>query len=310
MKPMTCLLFLLLVVACGSSEQRNGLLAVATESNGDWDLSIVNLDNKLVQTLTDNRVFDFEPVWSPDGSQIAYTSEYVTGEERVIMEPGANGETVERVEEIAGDRDILILSDDGSHLRRLGLSGVTDDQPAWSPDGDQIAFVSDRSGDVDIWVMDSYGENATQLTSSPLEDWMPAWSPDGTRIAYSSKRSGIWEIFIVDSDGSNVTPISATDAQADNWGPVWSPDGNQIAFASMQSGNWDIFLTTVGSGHFEQLTSQPGTDFEPVWSPDGKRIAFASDRRGKMEVHLMLADGTGIEPTGVLGLPSDWTASP
>jgi Tol biopolymer transport system component len=77
-------------------------------------------------------------------------------------------------------------------------SGDYDDsQPAWSPDGKQLAFTSnrtaepDRNYNSDIWVVDAdnsdQGKTLRQVTTNPGEDHSPAWSPDGKWIAFVSR---------------------------------------------------------------------------------------------------------------------------
>jgi TolB protein len=52
-----------------------------------------------------------------------------------------------------------------------------DFDPAWSPDGTQIAFVSDRDGNQEIYVVNIDGTNLQRLTWSEGSDRSPAWQP-------------------------------------------------------------------------------------------------------------------------------------
>ena len=131
---------------------------------------------------------------------------------------------------------------DGSDVLNLTNHEKADRQPAWSPDGRQIAFSSNRDGgDGDIYVMDSDGSDVLNLTNHEKADRQPAWSPDGRQIAFSSDRDGNFDIYVMDSDGSdvlNLTNHEMTNEQS----PAWSPDGRQIAFSSNRDGNFDIYV--------------------------------------------------------------------
>ncbi len=85
------------------------------------------------------------------------------------------------------------------HLAVTGLTQITsgdydDADPAWSPDGKQLAFTSNRSSDpdrnynTDIWTVSAdnadKGAHLTQITTNPGGDNAPVWSPDGKWIAY------------------------------------------------------------------------------------------------------------------------------
>lgn len=297
----------ILLSGCAWGSPEGGRLAIATEFDDGWEVVVVDLDRDSAVQLTRNMAYDFDPVWSPDGARIAYTSEYVMGEIQELEVPVEGGGTRLETKEITGDRDILIASGDGTEIIRLGEVGINDEQPAWSPDGERIAFVSDRSGSVNIWVMDIDGGNARQVSDHPTEDWMPSWSPDGSTIAFTSKRTGTWELHLVDPDGGNLRQVTGSETATDNWGPVWSPDGSRIAFARMISDDWEVFTMAAEGGDLTRLTDRPGIDFEPVWSPDGERIAFGSNRGGLTAVFLMSADGSDAEEVGIVGVPSDWT---
>jgi dipeptidyl aminopeptidase/acylaminoacyl peptidase len=85
------------------------------------------------------------------------------------------------------------------HLAAKSLTQITsgdydDADPAWSPDGKQLAFTSNRSSDpdrnynTDIWTVSAdnadKGAHLTQITTNPGGDNAPVWSPDGKWIAY------------------------------------------------------------------------------------------------------------------------------
>ncbi len=104
------------------------------------------------------------------------------------------------------------------NVRQLTTNYYADYEPAWSPDGKQIAFASGRDGDSEIFVMDADGTNVRQLTTINASDVYPAWSPDGKQIAFRSSRYGGFEIFVMDADGSNV--VSTTQRGED---PTFKP---------------------------------------------------------------------------------------
>ena len=137
------------------------------------------------------------PAWSPDGRQIAFSSNR------------------------DGNFDIYVMDSDGKNVRNLTKHGRRDHQiPTWSPDGRQIAFSSNRDGgDDDIYVMDSDGKNVHRLTKHKKEDILPAWSPGG-RIAFSSNRDGnveiyVMEVDVMDGDGDGGTPSFEGEPVAD-----------------------------------------------------------------------------------------------
>ena len=103
----------------------------------------------------------WSPVWSPDGSRIAFVY-YANGRGQIYA-----------------------MNADGSQWTNLSSNGYCDRSLAWSPDGREIAFVSDRNGDWEIFVMKADGSNQRRLTNSPGRDSHPVWSPDGWHIALS-----------------------------------------------------------------------------------------------------------------------------
>ena len=105
------------------------------------------------RNLTQHADLEYEPDWSPDGTQIAFAA----GDGRIK------------------DPDIHLISVDGTGRRRLTTHFAMDTAPAWSPDGAQIAFQSSRDGPPGIYVMDADGANIRRLTGSRHGDISPDW---------------------------------------------------------------------------------------------------------------------------------------
>jgi Tol biopolymer transport system component len=141
-----------------------------------------------------------------------------------------------------GNHEIYVMDAAGTSLSRLTNHRAEDLDPAWSPDGTQIAFPSDRGGDIEIFVMNADGTDVRQLTDDPGGDLFAAWSPDGTQIAFASDRDGDFEIFVMHADGTDVRQL--TDHPSDDIAPAWSPDGTKIAYAARGLGgvNYEIHV--------------------------------------------------------------------
>ena len=221
--------------------------------------------------LTRNHIQrDQGPVYSPDGSKIAFYSARA-----------------------GGLPEIYLINADGSGLSRLTLNEAADGFPAWSPDGRRIAFASERDGNWEIYVMNADGSGQANLSRSPgSTDWSPTWAPDGGRIAYRSANFGQeGEIIAMGADGSG--QINLTNSPTDESEPTWSPNGQLIAFESNRSGNRAIFIMDGNGANPRNLSNNAANDLAPAWSPDGSRLAFESDRDGNREIYVMLNDGGG-----------------
>jgi Tol biopolymer transport system component len=182
--------------------------------------------------LTALNARSFDPVWSPDGSKIAFESSRALD--------GSNAE---------GTDNIWVVNADGTGaapLTKLTIP-IFNSRPVWSPDGSKIAFESSRALDgsnaantnqtENIWVMKSDGTGATpltKLTAARVFSFLPLWSPDGGKIAFPSDRAldgsdaantnQTENIWVMKSDGTGATPLTKlTAAHADSFSPGWKP---------------------------------------------------------------------------------------
>jgi Tol biopolymer transport system component len=157
---------------------------------GQSQIWVANADGSNPTRLTSDG-FDHGPVWSPDGTRIAFFNNST----------GSN---------------IMTMNPDGTGLIRLTGKGINS-APSWSPDGSRIVFV--RGGATTrIWSMASDGTDPRQLTTDAgVQDWNPAYSPDGTQIVFT-RNIGIWTMA---ADGSGLTEIFDS-IEWDDW-PDWQP---------------------------------------------------------------------------------------
>jgi hypothetical protein len=261
-------------VITGRGAHLRGSIAFHSNRSGDFDIYVMNADGSGVIQLTNNTYPEFDPIWSPDGTRIAFG----------------------RFD--GGDFEVIVINADGTGETQLTNNDVVHDFPgAWSPDGTRIAFSSNGDGDEEVFVMNADGSGVTRLTDNDFIDGPTAWSPDGTRIAFNSNRDGDFEIYVMNTDGSGVTQLTNDPATDFGDRAGWSPDGKRIVFSSTRDGgDIDIFVMNADGTGVMQLTHNDFiADDDPVWSPDGNQIAFHSTRAGGDEdIFVMHADGTGV----------------
>ncbi len=122
----------------------NGLIVFYNGRDGNAEIYVMNADGSNQTRITNNPATDSQPVWSPDGTQIAFMSDR------------------------DGDWEIYVMNADGSGQTNLTNVPGRDDSPGWSPDGTQIVFHSERDGGYpEVYVMNADGSGQTRLTNRP-----------------------------------------------------------------------------------------------------------------------------------------------
>ncbi len=197
-----------------------------------WSIHTVDVDGNNVRRLTNKKhVWDSAPVWSHDGSKIAFAREY----------KDTNGDWRE---------EVWLMDADGSNKHQI--KAIEGRSPEFMPDG-RILFQS-KSSPSQICIANIDGSNIVQLTNDDTNNMSPKISPDGTRIAYLSNRDGNQEVYIMDLDGSNATRITKNDIQ--EWDPLWSPDGSKVLFSSQNvDGFYDIYKANTDGSSKEKVLS-------------------------------------------------------
>lgn len=204
------------------------------------------------------------PVWSPDGTAIAFLAWDGHGDALYTITPAGNGR--QKLSDLRISRNRVDRYD------WLGQQVATGDvgAPAWSPNGRFLAYAvypEVRGATGGIAIVAAAGGWPSRVTErTPTSG--PAWSPEGRRIAFTAREGSFGALFVASSNGANSRNLTGG-LNLNARDPAWAPDGLQIAFAA----GGDLFVTTT-DGVSQRIASTGLVTHDPLWSPDGTKIAF------------------------------------
>ncbi|MEQ1760969.1 MAG: protein kinase [Vicinamibacterales bacterium] len=245
-------------------------VAMTRTVQGNADVWLLDLVRGGMARLTFDAARDVDPVWSPDGTRVAFSSNR-TGTFDLYMKP-SNGSGTEE---------------------RLVNSPNTKQPQDWSPDGRWLVYyeVHPTSGR-DLWVLDMAATDhaARVVANTSSEEVLAAFSPDGRWVAYQTNESGRFEVVVQPfPDTGSKWQVSTGGGVA----PRWRADGQEIYFLAPDATLMAVSTTAAG-GSFEAGT--PAALF-PTRIVDGGTVAnnrpqYAVARDGRFLINQPVGDAT------------------
>jgi tricorn protease len=212
------------------------------------DLWTVPREGGAAQRLTSGTGVETNPIYSPDGSTIAFTGEY------------------------DGNVDVYTVPAAGGVPKRLTWHPAPDTVASWTPDGKRILFASNRDSYAPVQQLYTMDVNGSFPERLPLPwGWEAAYSPDGSRLAYVPMRRAfnVWKRY----RGGDTTPIwlaSLADSKiekiprenSNDYNPLWI--GSKVFFLSDRDGPVSLYSYDTRTRQTKEEVNNDGFDFKSI----------------------------------------------
>jgi TolB protein len=238
----------------GATWMRGAEIAYVSYHQANAEIHVMDVARGLWHNLSNSPSYDVQPVWSPDGAWIAFSSDR------------------------DGRRGIFVMGPLGGSVRRLTDADNGYGFPRWSVDGQRLVFTALNQPPGTLYSVDFDGSNLVQLVdmarpgdgividlAGDIGNQSLAASPDGSRIAFMTFRNDAWGIYI-SRDASRRNAQRLVNVGYFTETPVWSPEGEQMAFIA-RDGTVDLFVVDVASRTPYRLTTNREIDTSPSWRP-------------------------------------------
>jgi Tol biopolymer transport system component len=310
--------------------QREGRIPLAMDAPTFRNIFAANTNGGGEENLTgDNH--SLAPVFSPDGSRIAYLH--------------MKSETCEDCL-LHAEYELYVMNADGTNPQFVNDLQGPFSPIRWSPDSKGISYGgwSKRDSQSSVRSGPPLFLSKVDSTASPLVLTQEAvgdfeWSPDGRWIAhgcitqhaapqarvgrcltkvgepgnptvlstgplsvgYSWSPDSVHVAFVAGDWKTHSIAVAGTDGSQPKvltsihsiiTRPQWSPDGTQIVFLDSDHGKSAIFRMNADGSNRLRLTEPKLKASNPIWSPDGKQIAFSAVVHDWLQVYVMSADGS------------------
>lgn len=280
--------------------------------------------SKLVRLTADGAGYEWVPVWSPDGTRVAYQT--MTNASDCMLHVAVSlgggvrdigrcrvysstyydwtpdGRGLLTADHEADDRPnlkLLVLDLDSGAKRYLDYARDPQDQDLegrYSPDGRHIAFRRGIAPYSDLFVMEADGSGVRALTHLASRIHGFAWTRDGGALVFASDHAGPMALYVADTASGDVHALGVSPAEWPDAARATDTVVYEIPHAHSALSRAALSGDAPSAPH--ALSRSTGSDFDPQLSPAGDRVAFVSDRSGQSQIWLQdLASGDAIALT-------------
>jgi eukaryotic-like serine/threonine-protein kinase len=202
-----------------SPDERRVAVTLETGAPENVDIYLIDIVRNIRSRLTDHPGQDLSPVWSPDGTRIAFQS--ARAREPIAMR--------QRLSDGTGGDELLL---DGAGNFTMSPSG-------WSKDG----FIAYTTRGSDVWVLPLSGDRKPfALAATPFIEGQAVFSPDGRWIAYMSNAGGQRDIYVQSFPGPGPKSQVSKDGGTH---PVWRADSRELFYLAADG---TMMAVPVGAG--------------------------------------------------------------
>jgi len=265
-----------------------------------------NLGNIWLQDLIRGSLsrFTFEanagfPVWSPDGSHVAYSSSAMQASDFRLYQKPANG---------AGQAELILKG------------GVNTFVTDWSRDGKFLAFsqTAEKSGN-DLWLLPMEGASKpVSLLRTSFNEQQGQFSPDGKWVSYTSDESGVLQVYVIAMPATPFAAEAGTGAAAGAGGggkfqistaggtqPRWSRDGKELFYVE---GGQRLMAVPVKTGSAFKA-SAPHLLFETAFGSVAQfAFTYQPSADGQRFLVNVTAGGEGAASAPPITIVTNWQA--
>lgn len=257
---MVCVGSTVAAAMAGRSIVKGTVIAFIHGQRDTSSIYLVDVNTRIVTTLTRGRGVYFALAWSPDGRRLLY----------VVNRDGAD--------------QMWVIDSDGRSARpvtALTSRNIPLLEPAWTRDGSRIVFIQMVSGRQNIYAvppeslqpprrLDTDDPEAQHyLDTVAIKRSGRDRSPNGAFTLSIEYSEGVWGIYSSEQAQLRLLhPISGLAAYTayNRAPPSWSPDGRQVLFMDMINGALDLFVMDANGQRVRRLTTLGGVQ-SPVWRP-------------------------------------------
>ena len=249
-------------------------------------------DSYRTKRLTYGDSDNYSPTFSPDGTQIAFSSFRTDNGELYLMD--LNGRIRRRVTFTTD------FNDSSPAFLKTPNYLFYSSEPKSSR---EVKVVIQSSGSTPIYA----GFNLTHIHSKTTQAVLPVsfgarvprTSPAGNQVVYESNADGNLELYLLDLEEVNLAQFTPEDVEpkritfneTDDGSPTFFPDGKRLVFVSSRNEMNQLYTIDIDGKNEAHFNPNPYDCYNPTVSPDGKTIAYVSARDGDWEIYLIDADG-------------------